>query len=86
MTRDELQELMSQRPTYSILTWLGDWFSPVATYYMGKQIVECDDGSIILFEACEWCGTYMSLDENDRCSKCGGYPTAKYHFKELNQL
>jgi len=43
--------------------------------YMGKRLVLTENGSFILFEACEWCGS-KELDAKENCSKCGHPPTA----------
>jgi hypothetical protein len=42
----------------------------------GKRVFFLDGGMVILFEACEWCGSKDGLNKNGNCSRCGGYPTA----------
>lgn len=80
LTRDEFRDLLSSE--YTAMAWspsaifareLGQTFGT----YKGKCIIFRDDGMIVLFEACEWCGNKYTLDKYNNCSKCGGYPTAK---------
>ena len=71
LTSDEFRDLLSSE--YTAMAW-----SPSAIFaYKGKRIIFRDDGMIVLFEACEWCGNKYTLDKYNNCSKCGGYPTAK---------
>ena len=78
LTSDEFYDLQKSVYAYFPYQMYTASIGQSIGYYMGKRIIRRDDGMVILFEACEWCGN-TSLDKSGNCSKCGGYPTAKAH-------
>lgn len=78
LTSDEFYDLQKSAYVNFMYPLYAASISQPIGFYMGKRIIRRDDGMVILFEACEWCGN-TSLDKSGNCSKCGGYPTAKTH-------